>query len=227
MRGVAVVTLLACAALLAPGEVSAVPRGSTVEPEPLTPEEQEARRLQTAAEMAAWLPRLVGRFSIQGIIGGGTRPMPIKGAADCIAVGKGPGVQCVLNATWGAKGDSFLGPAVILYGMDPAAGMIRYLQLNADGLVRSLAGTGDGPAVLSGDTLSWWCVTDGVPHPCTNLRGNVFTMRLRAPPDSKFVQMTFDFDGRIIFNLDMDRVPRDQENKPSKAAPAQRQRGSK
>lgn len=224
MNRVALNTLLACAALLLSGAASAVPRGSVVEPDPETPEEAVARRQRTVEDMAAWLPRLVGRYKIQGVIGAGTpRPISIQGAADCIPVGHGPGVHCLLNAVWGAKGDSFLGPASILFGMDPNAGMIRYLQLNADGVIRTLGGTGDGPALLRDDTLTWWCETDHVPHPCTDRRSaSGLSMRMRAPPDGKYIQMTFYAGGRVGFNFDMDRVPSDQQDKASKADPARR-----
>ncbi len=225
MKRTALNPLLACAALLASGAAAAVPRGEVVEPDPDTPAEAMARRLQTAADMATWLPRLVGRFRIQGTIGAGSpRPIPITGAADCIAVGRGSGVHCVLNAVWGAKGDSLLGPASILFGMDPAAGMVRYLQLNTDGVVTSLAGTGEGPALLKNDTLSWWCETNHKPHPCMDRTGREMTMRMRAPSDGKFIQMTLYSGGRIGINLDMDRVPGNEQDKASKPDPARRRR---
>ncbi len=67
-----------------------------------------------------------------------------RGKADCVAIGKGAGVQCVINVTWdqewGGQGStveggvSFLGPASILYGVDTSASVIRYLLLTTDAL---------------------------------------------------------------------------------------------
>src|SRR5690606_30213292 len=51
--------------------------------------------------MDVWLRRLVGQFTFEGMIsvqGGDTQT--VEGKGDCVSVGTGPGVQCVLNVTW-------------------------------------------------------------------------------------------------------------------------------
>jgi hypothetical protein len=68
MRWPAALLLSAFVAVFAPTPALADPRGSGGPPEPLTPERIEARRVQLALDMAAWLPRLAGRFQIEGII---------------------------------------------------------------------------------------------------------------------------------------------------------------
>jgi hypothetical protein len=59
---------LACAAMLTPVLAPADPRGIGEAPPLLTPELLEARRAKLSEDMAAWLPRLVGRFRVEGIV---------------------------------------------------------------------------------------------------------------------------------------------------------------
>ena len=121
----------------------------------------DAARASKLAEMEAWLRRLVGRFRIEGrieqpmlIAGAGGRPVPvtqtgkITGIADCVGIGDGPGVHCVLNATWpmmsyttlplrGSVGNNVpsngrdnLQPAMFLIGIDRNALRIQFLQVD-------------------------------------------------------------------------------------------------
>jgi len=59
--------LVACGAVLAPLCARADPRGIGEPPPPLTPEIIEAQRVQNAAGMAEWVPRLVGLFQVDGV----------------------------------------------------------------------------------------------------------------------------------------------------------------
>src|SRR5690606_23420879 len=68
------------------------------------------------AQVAEWLQRLAGRYKYDGMIqmaetcvvmvDEGPPPPPsdkcqsITGKSDCVAVGTGAGVQCILNVTW-------------------------------------------------------------------------------------------------------------------------------
>lgn len=90
--------MLAAAAQLACGVARAAtgPRDpsppqyyGTSEPE-IEPETREERRERKAREMDAWLRRLVGRYSTI------TAQSMITGQADCVAIGDGAGVHCVL-----------------------------------------------------------------------------------------------------------------------------------
>lgn len=226
---------------LAAGVLHAGPRGDVAVPEPATPEQVEARRLKMAEEMAAWLPRLVGRFRFEGIVDfndAPTREPPdpqkiksAKGLGDCVAVGTGPGVHCVVNVVWPEEwnpqgearpgGASFLAPASILYGIDAATSTIRYLQLDTDGLVM------DGTAVLEGDTLRWTFAGYCVGKPQVTCGQDV---KIYAPPDGKFIQMFIEITGDprrglnlpvATFNLYMHRVPQ-VPGKASKDAPAKK-----
>jgi hypothetical protein len=63
----AAMAVLACAAMLAPTRALADPRGIGEPPPLLTPELIEARRGDLAQDMAAWLPRLVGQYTVEGV----------------------------------------------------------------------------------------------------------------------------------------------------------------
>lgn len=113
------------------------------------------------------LPRLVGRYRVEGLIEVLTPPTndssggdiltqeSVKGMADCVAVGDGPGVQCVLNISWldmyqivqpsGEGSDpagvfnlpggvSYLNPSMVLFGLDPGTDGINYLLVDNKGL---------------------------------------------------------------------------------------------
>jgi hypothetical protein len=218
-------SLLAGALLSMPGAVLAVPRMELPPPEPETPQSLEARREDKVAAIAAWLPRIVGRFKYEGVVEFGSSPrappnlVAARGLGDCISLGQGPGVQCVLDVRWVEEWDamgtpvvggiSFLGPAAMLYGIDANAAGVRYLMLDTDGLAT------DGFARLNGNTLTWtfegYC-------PSVPQRKCPQTMKIYAPPDGKYVQTYIvigPYDRPLTtVNLHMRRVPRDQASTP-------------
>lgn len=165
--------LLLTGALLASGQVAADPRSIQAAGQETGP----------PAPSDVWLRRLVGKYRVDGLVhvvgrgDCGTLPpdptstrveappepycQPIKGTGDCVAIGKGPGVQCVLNVTWkdmyemvlqqseeGAEtvdssptgifelpaGVSYLDPAMALFGLDPGKSQINYLLVDNKGL---------------------------------------------------------------------------------------------
>jgi hypothetical protein len=168
-----IVAALLVSILLPSGVAHAAPRGTEAtgqEPGPPTPPD-------------VWLRRLVGKYRFEGLVHvvakGECGPLPpdpaattveippepycrtIKGTGDCIAVGKGPGVQCVLNVTWMdmyetafqkseadaqtvdnsptgvfelPAGVSYLDPAMALFGLDPGKSQIEYLLVNNKGM---------------------------------------------------------------------------------------------
>lgn len=223
--------LLAFALASVPGAVLAVPRMEVPPPEPDTPETIEARREDLVAAIAAWLPRIVGRFKYEGVVEFGSDPrappnlISAGGLGDCISVGKGPGVQCVLDVRWteewGAMGQpvvggvSFLGPASMLYGVDARSAGVRYQMLDTDGLAT------DGLARLRGNTLT--LTFDGY-CPSVPQRKCPQVTKIYAPPDGKFVQTYIvigPYDRPLTtVNLHMRRVPRDELGKASKAPAA-------
>jgi hypothetical protein len=189
--------VIACTALLGAGNAAADPRASQTtgqEAGPPTPTD-------------VWLRRLVGNYRFEGLIHvvarGDCAPLPpdpakqnqiseappepfcrsIKGTGDCVAVGKGPGVQCVLNVFWvdmfetimqkaEADGDSvdasptgvfelpggvpYLNPAMALFGLNPGNSQIEYLLVNNKGMPEG------GPGSVAGNraTFKTRCVNE-------------------------------------------------------------------
>lgn len=218
--------VLACALLPAVGSL-ATPRMDVPPPEPETPEAREAKRMQTAANSAVWLPRMVGRVKYTGIVqffqtmgpsAQALKEFPprkvyaeatcdescqattanianAEGKGDCIAIGKGPGVQCVLHVVWNEEwgqlgsavegGVSFLGPASILYGLVPNTATIRYLLLNTNGIAEAESAT------LDGDTLRWNFETRCESSTLDRCRQ---VMRIRLPQGSNKTQMNIDIE---------------------------------
>jgi len=116
----------------------------------------------------------------------------VKGMEDCIGLGTGAGVQCVVNVVWdedwGADGQpaeagvSSLAPAMIEYGFDPVASRISYLQVDNQSFAQGGAGT------LKGDTLTsrTRCVNSAAMPPCAQV------LRIYAPEGASYVQMWID-----------------------------------
>jgi hypothetical protein len=85
---------------------------------------------------------------------------PVRGVSDCVTIGTGPGVQCVLQVTWKEMrevvapstterggvfnlpgGASNLAPAMAMYGLDPGQAVVRYLQVDSAGLAEGASGS--------------------------------------------------------------------------------------
>lgn len=115
----------------------------------------------TAVEMDVWLRRLVGKFRWEGVLDveprfgreDGTDVLAVRGYSDCVAIGSGPGVHCVLDVRWNEK-YTFMGkpvavpnltPAMMMFGIDAARERMLYLQVDNKGLphggVGSLVGS--------------------------------------------------------------------------------------
>jgi hypothetical protein len=186
---------LALSTLFAANPASAQPRESvTVDELTFTP-------VEDVAGMSEWLQRLVGRYKFDGMIevgiGGNCPPMcePIKGLGDCVPVGKGPGVQCIFNATWqdlfqvnfesgtatappGAV--AYLDPAMLLFGIDPGAASINNLLVNDKGLPEG----GLGSIVNITSKFTTACVNESA--------GCLRVMRIEAKPEANLIYMWVD-----------------------------------
>jgi hypothetical protein len=151
-----------CTALICSGTASAQPH---------RPEESGAEPLPNTA-MDVWLRRLVGMYKLEGAANmggclrakGGSDCSTVKGKVDCIAIGTGPGVQCILNATWMEvwgvpEGDpeviAYLDPAMMLLGLDPGRSSINMLLVNDKGLPEGTYGR------IKGNTATFY-------SPCVN-----------------------------------------------------------
>jgi len=114
------------------------------------------------------------------------------GKGDCINFGSGPGLQCVINVEWedvwgnavraGLGGVSNLKPAMILAGLSPRTGSIRFLEVDDKGLAHP------GQVVLDGNAVI-------LKPPCVNAPGVwkcEIVVRVEARPDAGilFAQIT-------------------------------------
>lgn len=217
-----VIGLLAGVAALADG---AEPRGSSIARMPDSPAAIEARnaqaRTQKATQMDAWLRRLVGRFRYEGFYAvvvpspQPPPPIPVKGMADCVGIGGGPGVQCVVNAVWDDErwGGRRLGkwgggwvtsdsPTLLLYGVDPGQSNIRYLQVDHRGIAQGGAG------LLNGNTLSYSERWVNPPEPVP-IKERI--VRIHAPAHGEFIQISVELmvGTEPVFRIDLNlrRVP--------------------
>jgi hypothetical protein len=211
--------LLACATLLTAGSASADPRANqTTGAEPIPD-----------AQMQDWLGRIVDSFKFDGmvnVVAKGDCPaycVAVKGKGNCVAVGNGPGVQCILAAIWEemweivmqqSEGESvddsptgvfelpggipYLDPAMALFGMDPGNEGISYLLVNNKGMPEGGLGHIKGNRA----TFKTRCVNEATL--LAAMKPVAFNNRLPdtceriihidAKPDSKVVWMTIDIE---------------------------------
>lgn len=134
-----------------------------------------------------WLRRLAGNFKLDGMVTYGDCSMgmcsAITGYIDCIAVGDGPGVQCVINAKWEVYSrfvnlSSFLDPAMSLFGLDPGRSAINLLLISD----RSLSSGGFG--VVEGHFAAFKTLCPGA-----NEDGCQVGIRIEARPDANINYM--------------------------------------
>jgi len=209
----------------------------------------ESARASKLAEQSAWLRRLIGRFRISGrvetgsvvVLGAGETSIGIPktvhgdvdGVADCAAVGAGPGVHCLINATWPViepirtGAESFIAlmgppeaservrllrPAVMVLGLDPDTAEIRVSMVTDDSVAHIWSGR------LETNTLSArrWnnCylgqgVAGGAPPPCFQ------PVEIIAEPDSDLVTMVHRAAG-VTIQLLLQRDPAARAEKPMK-----------
>jgi hypothetical protein len=122
-------------------------------------------------------------------------PRGFRGKVDCVAIGSGPGVQCVLNIMWIEdralpRGEpipvSYLDPSMLLLGLDPLRGAINMFLVDDHGL-------GEGGWGRIGGNMAVFKV------PCTNARVNNEVdihceriTRFEARPDARVVHVWID-----------------------------------
>jgi hypothetical protein len=187
-----------------------------------------------------WLRRLVGRYRFEGVLQAvalgdcaGLPPGPpdpdhervisltepycrsIKGSGDCVAVGDGPGVQCVLSVKWvdmyrivfpsgtGADeevgvftipgGVPYLDPAMALLGFNASDSKPSYLLVDHKGLSEG------GPGSIKGNrgTFDMPCVN--APTLMNEMNMKLVArcyrvLRIDAKPDAKVLHWSIDID---------------------------------
>jgi hypothetical protein len=236
-----VAILLASVAMLVAGIAVADPRAAQTtgaEPVPDT-------------EMKVWLGRMVDKFKFEGIVNVPARGdcptfcVTVKGTGDCVAVGSGPGVQCILNATWEELweiiqpsdeevggvfelpgGIPYLDPAMALFGLDPGQSGISYLLVSDKGMPEGGLGFIEGNRA----TFKTKCVNE--PTLLAAMKPEAFngrlpdtcdrTIHIDAKPDSTVVWMTIEIeineDEFTRFTLTLRRQPReDSDRSPARS----------
>lgn len=226
-------TVAAAAAGLACASAVANPRA---QPEPQL---QYAKPVTDPAEIGTWVRQLVGRYRFEGMVQvvyapRGVPAYPcvteegrpqdyctgVKGKGDCVAVGKGPGVQCVLNVAWqdiyeiiqpGEQastdpvgvfnlpgGVSYLDPAMMLYGIDPGKAALSYLLVDNKGLPEGGTGAIAGTrAVFRVPCVNAPALFSAMkPAPRDREEGSPRSceriMRIDAKPDARLLYMSVD-----------------------------------
>lgn len=97
-----------------------------------------------------WLVRLAGRFIPDGAANPDSIELRgVSGDVDCINVGAGPGVHCVLNLVWQEKWDlmgnpqfphPYLDPAMIQIGLGSGPAELHYLLVDKKGIAQGGSG---------------------------------------------------------------------------------------
>lgn len=220
-----IVAVLAGVAALACSDADAQPRAPEKMGGAVTPD----------ADMDVWLRRLVGRYTFEGMVqivhdGDCDSIEPqicqsIKGKGDCVAVGDGPGVQCILDVTWldmfqQPGGVSYLDPAMALFGLDPGNSALNYLLVDNKGLPEG------GQGYIKGNRATFRTLYVNAPVLLMEMgdkaKGvtNVYrTVRLDARPDATVVHWSMDIEleaagERVMwtrFEMTLRRVPQDEE----------------
>jgi len=262
--------LRACAAAtLAVGMLACPPAGARPHAPP-TPWEDPAG---PPTEGDVWLKRLVGRYRIEGMVHvvakgpcGQLPPDPaqsenppppppvycesVKGMADCVAIGSGPGVQCILQINWPDMyetvyppeddvgvfnlpgGVANLAPAMALFGLDPGKSALNYLLVDQKGLSEGGEGFNSGSRMVFRTPCVNWPTLRNAMRPASPVhRTCERIMRIDARSDAKALFLSVDFeideDPFTRYDLTLRRVPQAQtsQTKDSPATPpAGRQR---
>lgn len=109
-------------------------------------------------QIAAWLRQLVGRYRAEGMVWMpefdelDLHPEPLRGGADCMAIGTGAGLHCIFDISWLdifeamgrynlPGGIAYLSPAMMLVGLDPGHQGITFLLVDHKGLPEGGAGS--------------------------------------------------------------------------------------
>lgn len=116
------------------------------ESEPETPEEEENRRVRKLEDVDDWLRKLVGRYRIDALVESLLFPGPAagySGMADCIGVGNGAGVQCLVAI----HGADIL--HLLMFGRNPDDLKVHVLEVDEKGIGEARSGPLRGSTMQS------------------------------------------------------------------------------
>jgi hypothetical protein len=233
-----VIALVPCAAIVVASSASAQGRAAPVRRLAVeTPVEDgvvvdSAAHAKRLSELEVWLRRLVGSYRVDGdvdqLIGADLRGSSrIKGGAVCTAVGDGPGVRCLVDATWAPifyiqqpgypgvehrSSDSTpankftLHPSIFLFGLHPETETIRVMEVD-DHSIAVEAGE-----VIQEDNKLEYVTT----CPAIDYRAYCRHVRVTAKPGRNAVSIEIQVIGGAHFNLLWHRLSGEKEGEVSK-----------
>jgi hypothetical protein len=154
------------------------------------------QRARNRDYIVLWLLRLEGRFRNEGTLQWGGKTRPVEGDTDCISVGTGPGMNCVITLL--APGiETNLRPGSYILGVDLETSKVRYASVDSTGA--AVGTTGE----LRGDTATF-----RTPCEASSARSCVSTTRITATGRSENVRLRVDLemDGRVTTRYDVTQV---------------------
>jgi hypothetical protein len=155
-----------------------------------------SQRLGNRDDIAIWLQRLGGRFRIEGTLDRGGGRLPVAGMTDCVSVGQGPGMNCMIRLN-APNIDTNLNPGAFIPGIDLETPTVRYTSV-------------DDTGVGVGATGSLWGDTAVFHTPCKSSSARICTSttRITAEPDSDSVRLRIEInmDGRVTASYDVKEV---------------------
>lgn len=144
-------------------------------------------------------------------------PLVLQGVGDCTSLGTGPGMHCILGfsgtpTTEQAQVFQTL-PRMTLYGLDPDAEGIRYMQIDGKGTPEG------GLGELQSDTVTFKIKCPLTPVPTIETLTCSRLVKITAEADSKFIHIWTQTDqrhrssaggsvleGPIVFEVRLERV---------------------
>jgi len=181
----------------------------------------EATRALRLQELEAWLRRLPGRYRIKGQVQMFGKSGSVDGIADCSGIGDGPGVDCIINASWPflelghnpmnirpspAEYLNTMRPSMLVFGLSLDPPRVISQMVMGDSVVLDWSGK------LEQDTLN-----QKADHRCTSRC--IYTFNVTAAAQSKLVTFEMSIPGGGI-TFRMERDPNARAEKPLRALQA-------
>jgi hypothetical protein len=141
---------------------------------------------QKLKELSEWLRRLVGRYRVVDVATHLDGLLQLRGSGDCVAVGTGPGVHCIIDVVL-PNGESLLSfPRVFLFGITPEAPGFKYMMIDERSRPDSATGS------LKADMAYFRVRCPGIPGEWLDIVACRRDVRIRAPLSGQLVELWID-----------------------------------
>jgi hypothetical protein len=143
-------------------------------------------------QIVLWLRQLPGRYNIEGTLSQ-VRDIPVKGASECVAVGAGPGVRCVIVLD-APLIDTHLKPGAYMLGIHVEQPLMHYMTVDDTGAAAV------DTAELHGDTAMFRTACRA-----GSARRCMATTRITARPGLDKIRLRVEvrMDGRVTMSYDV------------------------